>query len=84
MEPKSQDGHDAITHEPTDELTGEQVEQVSGGLAKIGIGVPTLSGAPRADDPVRRTPDQRFSEFLECGNHVQRGSAGVGITRRCR
>ena len=42
MEPKAQDGHDAITHEPTDELTGEQVEQVSGGLAKIGIGVPTL------------------------------------------
>jgi hypothetical protein len=42
MEPKAQDGEDAITHEPTDELTDEQVEQVSGGLAKIGIGVPTL------------------------------------------
>ncbi len=38
MDPKAQDGNDALT----DELTDEQVAQVSGGLAKIGVGVTIL------------------------------------------
>jgi hypothetical protein len=38
MDPKAQDGNDALA----DELTDEQVAQVSGGLAKIGVGVTIL------------------------------------------
>lgn len=38
MDPQVQDSSDALT----DELTDEQVQQVSGGLAKIGVGVTIL------------------------------------------
>jgi hypothetical protein len=38
MDPKAKDSNDALA----DELTDEQVAQVSGGLAKIGVGVTIL------------------------------------------
>lgn len=38
MDPKAQVSGD----EPTDELTDDQIDQVSGGLTKIGVGIPTL------------------------------------------
>jgi lactobin A/cerein 7B family class IIb bacteriocin len=66
MDPKAQDGSDALT----DELTDEQVVQVSGGLAKIGVGVTILQGPLHADGLARGAPARRCSESTGCGSYV--------------
>ena len=39
MDPKTQDSNDALADDHGDDLTDEQIAQVSGGMAKIGVGI---------------------------------------------